>query len=124
MSLGLYLSVLFLIDAGLPPLELSAFLPQREFCHVALQMNADYRRLMNEQYALRSWDAGLEAVLIDTERRRKIWDAADDVQCRHRTVIQRRESLLKLMGLMGWRSYLEACGGASKLPFPIPFGGR
>lgn len=90
--------------------------PDRTAVNDMVQFNRSYRKHLDERQQLEASRAdALRAVMWETDRLYKVWDAVRDARCEFYYVTVRRQALKKLRDLVGDDAYL-----AGALPPNVP----
>ena len=90
--------------------------PERAAVNELVQFNRSYRKHLDERQQLEADRAdALQAVISETERLYRVWDAVRDARCEFYYVTVRRQALKKLRDLLGEEAYL-----AGAMPPNVP----
>ena len=99
-----------------PRLDESNRLPERKLVNELVQFNRAFRKHLVDKHVLEQDRAEVyEAVMIETDRLYKVWDAVRDARCEFYYVTVRRQALVKLKEMLGDEEYL-----AVNLPPNVP----
>lgn len=96
-----------LLDATLPPLEWTHFLPPLYVCDQALSRNDSYHRRIIDQIKLQPYRKDLRWLRQDAEAREAAWHMAAAAQEPMNCVMYRRLLLWHLMDYLGWDSVTD-----------------
>lgn len=89
-----------------PRLEESNHLPERKVVNDLVQFNRAFRKHLVEKHILEQDRAEVyEAVMIETDRLYKVWDAVRDARCEFYYVTVRRQALMRLKEMLGEDDY-------------------
>jgi len=89
-----------------PRLEESNRLPERKLVNELVQFNRGFRKHLVDKHVLEQDRAeAYEAVMIETDRLYKVWDAVRDARCEFYYVTVRRQALLRLKEMLGDDEY-------------------
>ncbi len=99
-----------------PRLEESNRLPERKAVNDLVQFNRAFRKRLVEKHILEQDRSEVyEAVMVETDRLYKVWDAVRDAKCSFYYVTVRRQALSRLKEMLGDEDYYN-----TNLPPNVP----